>query len=241
MSSPRRLSLMHWFIVLFQLCEPPAFIVYFFTPEPSNVIILFFSSLHFCSLVVTASRRICHDPALWSNTFFHVYAAEMQRLVPVWTVPMASGADLHNSMLVFACWEGTLVSRQLLFAIRDSYWGRFLFVLYWSYFRHPESQNFLQKRLRYVPIEGHRRSGLTWNCLDWIISTKISTKKSLWSKVKIIPGRQIPPLCRVIRRTRYPSAPVCNTQGIRLASVHDMQRFAPLASHPDAQCKGYLG
>lgn len=96
----------------------------FFTPEPSNVIILFFSSLHFCSLVVTASRRICHDPALGSNAFFHVYAAEMQRLVPVWTVPMASGADLHNSMLVFACWEGTLVSRQLLFAIRDSYWGR---------------------------------------------------------------------------------------------------------------------
>lgn len=71
----------------------------FFTPEPSNVIILFFSSLHFCSLVVTASRRICHDPALGSNAFFHVYAAEMQRLVPVWTVPMASGADLHIACL----------------------------------------------------------------------------------------------------------------------------------------------
>lgn len=117
---------MHWFIVLCKKsssCVNHLLSLFIFTPESSNVIILFFSSLHFCSLVVTASRRICHDPALRSNTFFHVYAAEMQPLVPVWTVPMASGADLHNSMLVFACWEGMLVSRQLLFAIRDSYWG----------------------------------------------------------------------------------------------------------------------
>lgn len=68
-------------------------------------------------------RRICHDPLHCSDTSSLVYDAEKQHLIPAWTVFFAFGASLHNKRLVFACREGTPVSRQLLFAIRDSHWG----------------------------------------------------------------------------------------------------------------------
>lgn len=36
-------------------------------------------------------------------THFPCYGAVRQRLLPVWTVPLSSGVDLHNGTLVFAC------------------------------------------------------------------------------------------------------------------------------------------
>lgn len=88
----------------------------FFTPELSEVIIIF-------SSVVPHCRQICSDPVHCSDTFSLVYDAKKQRSILVWTVFFTSGASLDNRRLVFACREGTPVCRRLLFAIRGSHWG----------------------------------------------------------------------------------------------------------------------